>query len=720
MSQLKKKYILNDAVDQNKIRLDNNSALRGRNAANDGDLNLIKANASDKAQIDLELDMNGQAISNVGNVDGRDVSADGSALDSHLNGGINKHDATEVDYERVDGSKKNIDAASDDIESAVSDLDDAIGALDATPTNYTPADPTIVADHLAAIDSQLSSSDNKTVKISSNDTTPGFLEDKVVSANNLLSIATINDGGDEDTQFTVNQGNIDHGSIAGLADDDHTQYTLADGTRAFTGDQSMGSNKLTNLADGTASADAVNKGQLDLKADDNIVIKKDGSVTYTANQPMGGFKLTGLANPSSAQDSATKSYVDAVAEGLKPKTAVRAATTANITIASDLNVADSIDGVTLADGDRVLVKDQTNAEENGIYIAGASPARASDFDSLTPIDEINGAYVPVQEGTTNAGKFFVQSGTVATLDTDDIDFVFFNSAATLSGGDGIDITANVISVDHDGEGLQFVSNQLALEIDGSTLSKSASGIKVADLGIADAQISNSAAIAYSKLALSNSIVAGDLTSNSVTTAKINNDAVDKDKINADVAGNGLGQNVDGSLEVNVDDSSIEINTDALRVKALGITNAMLAGSIDDSKLNQITTANKVAGSAVQLNASGALEDSTGLRVRADASTIKINGSNNLEALKAHSEKITLSAGDITNQYVDLAFAAYSAASISFTPVGGIEQEQAVDYTVSLAGGAGGVTRITFAGDLATAGAAELVAADKIVVKYSYL
>ena len=72
-----------------------------------------------------------------------------------------------------------------------------------------------------------------------------------------------------------------------------------------------------------------------------------------------------------------------------------------------------------------------------------------------------------------------------------------------------------------------------------------------------------------------------LAASAVETAKINNDAVDKDKIAADVAGDGLGQNADGSLEVNVDDSSIETNADALRVKALGITNAMCeAGMLD--------------------------------------------------------------------------------------------------------------------------------------------
>lgn len=81
------------------------------------------------------------------------------------------------------------------------------------------------------------------------------------------------------------------------------------------------------------------------------------------------------------------------------------------------------------------------------------------------------------------------------------------------------------------------------------------------------------------------------------------------------AGDGLAAS-SGAFSVNVDDSSIETNSDSLRVKALGVTNAMLAGSIADTKLNQITTGDKVAGSAVQLAGTTALEDSTGLRLKA--------------------------------------------------------------------------------------------------------
>lgn len=85
---------------------------------------------------------------------------------------------------------------------------------------------------------------------------------------------------------------------------------------------------------------------------------------------------------------------------------------------------------------------------------------------------------------------------------------------------------------------------------------------------------------------------------------------------------GAGLALSGStLSVNVDDSSIEINSDTLRVKAAGITNTMLAGSIADSKLSTITTANKVFGSAVQLGTNGGLSDSTGLIVNVDGTTI---------------------------------------------------------------------------------------------------
>lgn len=214
------------------------------------------------------------------------------------------------------------------------------------------------------------------------------------------------------------------------------------------------------------------------------------------------------------------------------------------------------------------------------------------------------------------------------------------------------------------------------------------------------------------------ITTAKINTSAVTTAKIANDAVDKDKIAADVAGAGLGQNVDGSLEINVDNSTVEINTDTLRVKDAGVTEAKLSASVAGAGLTG------GAGSALAVGAGSAVTvNANDVAVRVDSSTIKVNGSNNLEALKPTEQLLTLTGTDITNQYVDLSFAAYgTSASINSVHLAaeGVVQTKTVDYTVSLTGGAGGVTRVTFAGDLATGGAAELVAGDKLVATYSYL
>lgn len=145
-----------------------------------------------------------------------------SDIDGHLDGGASKHDASEIDYERADGSKKNIQASSDDIENAVTDLDDAIGALDQTPINYSPSDPGIVADHLAGIDSQLgvlsSTSSNFEFKNSVLD----------VQEDNTLDPGASPTTGDR--YLILDSGNLhaNFGTIAGVADNDIVEYDGAD------------------------------------------------------------------------------------------------------------------------------------------------------------------------------------------------------------------------------------------------------------------------------------------------------------------------------------------------------------------------------------------------------------------------------------------------------------------------------------------------------------
>lgn len=309
----------------------------------------------------------------------------------------------------------------------------------------------------------------------------------------------------------------------------------------------------------------------------------DGTVSGTAilNEP---DMISNSAFHLATQQS-IKSYLDSISEGLKPKESARIGTLTNETLSG---VGQTIDDIVVVSGDRLLIKNQTLPAENGIYIASAGAwSRSSDFNSAST--EINGAYVPVQEGTTNAGKTFVQTGVVSTLDTDPVLFVFFNSVGILTGGDGIDVNvSNSISIDSDLEGFEFVANKLALDLDGGTLSKSITGVKVADSGIDTTQLNDSsvtntkvAANAITELKIANTAVTETKIQNSaVTTDKLNDDAVTAAKLNPDVAGDGLGQEVGGELKVNVDDSTIETNADTLRVKDAGITAAKLNSDVD--------------------------------------------------------------------------------------------------------------------------------------------
>ncbi len=223
-------------------------------------------------------------------------------------------------------------------------------------------------------------------------------------------LATLDSGGQWDSSF-INDSGIDHGSIGGLGDDDHAQYILVAGTRAFTGSQSMGGNKLTSLADGTITSDAINLGQL--------------------NSAINGFDW---------------------------KDSVRVSTTANITLSGE----QTIDGVSTS-SDRILVKNQTSAEENGIYVSAAG-AWSRSVDADTDADVTSGLTVAVEEGSTQADfTYQLTTNNPITLDTTGLTFTKI-SVNTLNGSNGIDITGDDVSVDLTtvDSGLQFLSSKLAV------------------------------------------------------------------------------------------------------------------------------------------------------------------------------------------------------------------------------------------------------------------
>lgn len=157
---------------------------------------------------------------------------------------------------------------------------------------------------------------------------------------------------------------------------------------------------------------------------------------------------------------ATKEYVESVAQGLDAKASVRAATTANIAIATALNSGDVLDGVTLANGDRVLVKDQTTKAENGIWVVGATPERAKDADGAGELS--GGTYVFVEEGTANAdtGWVIITNGSI-TPGTTAHEWSQFTGAGSIVGGEGLTKTGSTLDVNV-GAGLEISSDAVRI------------------------------------------------------------------------------------------------------------------------------------------------------------------------------------------------------------------------------------------------------------------
>ena len=135
-----------------------------------------------------------------------------------------------------------------------------------------------------------------------------------------------------------------------------------------------------------------------------------GSIATQAanNVSISGGAVTGLGSPSANSDAATKDYVDQAVAGLRTRIIAECATTGNINLSNALEAGDAIDGVTLVAGDRVLVKDQSTASENGLYIAVGSGAGAASRDpEHDTIAELSGGMVVVNQGSVNDNKIFL-------------------------------------------------------------------------------------------------------------------------------------------------------------------------------------------------------------------------------------------------------------------------------------------------------------------------
>jgi hypothetical protein len=192
----------------------------------------------------------------------------------------------------------------------------------------------------------------------------------------------------------------------------------------------------------------------------NLVPLGNGTVDVASK------RITSVGTPTQASDAATKGYVDAVKQALDVKDSVRIATTANLNVTASgdhagktltnagTQAAITIDSVALSSGDRVLVKNQTATEDNGIYtvttVGSASVnwvlTRATDADGSPAAEVTAGMFTFVEEGTVNAdsGWVLTTNGTI-TLDTTGLVFTQFSGAGQITAGDGLTKSGNTIN-----------------------------------------------------------------------------------------------------------------------------------------------------------------------------------------------------------------------------------------------------------------------------------
>jgi hypothetical protein len=300
----------------------------------------------------------------------------------------------------------------------------------------------------------------------------------------------------------------------------------------------------------------------------NLDITLSPHGTGTVVVPSGYESRAGLT----AESLVNKAYVDAIAEGLHVHASCKAATTQTLALESGDTVTydngssgvgatltlstgiSTLDGYTLVDGDRILIKNESNQAHNGIYIRTSSTVftRAIDFDTV--VEVAPGDFLFVENGTANGSNGYVQTETTVAIGTSEFIFEQFSGAGQITAGAGLSKTGN-------------------------------------------------------------------------------------------------------QLDVEVDNSSIEIVADTLQVRTLGITNAMLAGSIDGAKIeNFVFTDESSTQGAVQIGNAMEFLAGEGINTIASGNTLQIAGelasTSNIGVASFTSDNFAVTSGDVAITTVD--------------------------------------------------------------------
>ena len=292
--------------------------------------------------------------------------------------------------------------------------------------------------------------------IGANSATSATFTDLTGSGTINFAGATVSNGGSV-TTVDINGGTIDGATIGGSSAAAITGTTIT-GTTVTDGTASISSGDITGVTSLAVDNVTVNGNDISTtNSNGNLTLTPNGTGTVTV--PSGykdraGFGATSLVS---------KEYVDAVKVGLDFKDSVRVATTgSNISLSS---APAAIDGVTLSSDDRVLVKDQSTASQNGIYVfngSGSAMTRATDADANAEVT--SGLFTFVTEGTVNADSGFVLTtdGSI-TVGTTSLAFAQFSGAGQITAGTGMTKTGNTLDVEVDGQSLEISSDALRIK-----------------------------------------------------------------------------------------------------------------------------------------------------------------------------------------------------------------------------------------------------------------